>query len=105
MNQVNVAKIGVGVVGTLLTYLIVPPGRYVLEVGAIRFDPSLAVIAAFAFLAVWGAAMSLRQSAAFQSWLDTVGFNPTVAGRHLRLPPVLPVRSHTCRLMQEAANS
>lgn len=67
MNRVNVAKIGVGGVGALLTYLIAPPSRYVLKVGMLRFDPSLAVIAAFAFLAVWGTATSLRQLATFQS--------------------------------------
>lgn len=77
MDRANLAKIVVGTVGALLTYVVAPPGERILEVGFLRFDPSLAVVAAFAFLAVYGIAMSVRQATADHSELDVAGFGAT----------------------------
>lgn len=79
MDHTNLAKIVVGVLGALLTYVVAPPGARILEFGVLRFDPSLAVIAAFAFLAVYGVVMSVRQATADHSTLDVAGFGITEA--------------------------
>lgn len=79
MDHANLAKIVVGVIGALLTYVVAPPGARILGFGVLRFDPSLAVIAAFAFLAVYGVVMSVRQATADYSTLDVAGFGVTEA--------------------------
>ena len=67
----------VGTVGALLTYVVAPPGERILELGFLRFDSSLAVIAAFAFLTVYGIVMSVRQATTDYSELDVAGFGAT----------------------------
>lgn len=78
MNCTTVVQILVGVIGVLVTYGVAQPGEYILKLGALRFDPSLAAIAGFSFIVVWGIAMSLRRSTAFQAGMESCGFNPTV---------------------------
>ena len=73
MKRVHATHIGGGIAGTLLTYAVAPPDDHLLKVGLLRVDPSLAVIAAFAFLAGWGLAMSLRHSTVFQARLGATG--------------------------------
>lgn len=77
MNRANRTTIAVGAVGALLTYVVAPPGERILELGFLRFDPSLAIIAAFAFLVVYGVAMSVRQATAGGSEFDVAGFGTT----------------------------
>lgn len=77
MNRANLAKLVVGVVGVLLTYGVAPPDERILEFGFLRFDPSLAVIAAFVFLAVSGVARGVHQAVAERSELDVAGFGLT----------------------------
>lgn len=85
MNRTNVAKIVVGAVGVLATYAVAPPGENILTVGVLRFDPALAVIAAFVFLTLWGIGMSVRRSTAFQVRVESMRFNPTEAALILSL--------------------
>lgn len=77
MARANLAKIVVGVIGVLFTYRVAPPGERILKLGVLRFDPSLAVIAAFVFLAVYGIAMSARRIVADRHELDVAGFGTT----------------------------
>ena len=44
MDRPDVAMFVVGAVGVLVAFVIVQPGEYILELGTLRFDPSLAVI-------------------------------------------------------------
>ncbi|XVH33184.1 hypothetical protein ACNS7O_16560 (plasmid) [Haloferacaceae archaeon DSL9] len=77
MNRTSVAQITVGAIGAFITYTVAQPGEYILTLGALRFDPSLAVIAGFGFLAIWGIAMSFSRSTLFQVSVESIGFNPT----------------------------
>ena len=77
MTRGDVINTVVGAVEALATYVVARPGEYVFGFGPLRFDPSLAVIAGFACLAVWGIVTSLRRSAAFQAQLESSRFGPT----------------------------
>lgn len=77
MDRANIANVVVGTAGVILTYVVAPPGERILELGFLRFDPSLAVIAASVFLAVYGIAMSVHRATADHSELDVAGLGTT----------------------------
>lgn len=77
MDRATLAKIVVGMAGVFFTYGVSPPGEHILELGFLRFDPSLSVIAAFIFLAVYGIATSVHQTVADRSELNIAGFGTT----------------------------
>ena len=85
MDRPDVAMFVVGAVGVLVAFVIVQPGEYILELGTLRFDPSLAVISGFGFLAAWGIAMSLQRSTAFQVRVEPTRFNSTAVSIVLSL--------------------
>ncbi len=54
MDWTNIGTISIGLLGIILTSVLANTGEYVLGFGPLRFDPVLAAIAGFAFLAAWG---------------------------------------------------